>query len=58
MKQPYDKPYLAGILNEIDKSIKATARSITHTKLTNKVRSKTVLSRAGLPGLTELVSET
>ena len=27
-----DKPYLSGILTEIDKSIRATARTITHSK--------------------------
>ena len=30
---PNDKPYLAGILKEIDKAIRATARTITRTKL-------------------------
>ena len=32
-----DKPYLAGILEEIDKAIRSTARTITRTKLTDKV---------------------
>ena len=31
-----DKPYLASILEEIDKAIRATARTITHTKSTDK----------------------
>ena len=52
-----DKPYLSGILNEIDKSIRATARIITRTSLNDKVRSEIVLSKAGLPALTEAVSE-
>ena len=43
-----DKPYLAGILDEIDKAIRATARTITRTKLTDKVRSEVILSKAGL----------
>ena len=44
---PNDKLYLAGILNEIDKAIRATARTITRTKLTDKVRSEVTLSKAG-----------
>ena len=32
-----DKPYLAGILDQIDKTIRASARTITRTKLTDKV---------------------
>jgi hypothetical protein len=55
---PNEKPYLSGILNEIDKSIKATARTITRTSLKDKIRSDIVLSRAGLRSLTEAVSET
>ena len=44
-----DKPYnIAGILDEIDKAIRATARTITRTKLTDKVRSEVILSKAGL----------
>ena len=49
---------MSGILNDIDKSIKATARTITRTSLTDKVRSEIVLWKAGLRGLTEAVSET
>ena len=55
---PNDKLYLAGILNEIDKAIRATARTITRTKLTDKVRSEVTLSKAGLKSLTEAVSVT
>ena len=55
---PNDKPYLAGILDEIDKAIRATARTITRTKLTDKVRSEVTLSKAGLKSLTEAVSVT
>ena len=55
---PNDKPYLAGILDEIDKAIRATARTITRTKLKDKVRSEVTLSKAGLKSLTEAVSVT
>jgi hypothetical protein len=46
------------ILDEIDKAIRATARTITRTKLTDKVRSEVTLSKAGLKSLTEAVSVT
>ena len=55
---PLDKPYLSGILNEIEKSIRATARTITPTSLNDRLRSEIVLSNAGLRSLTEAVSET
>ena len=55
---PNDKPYLAAILNEVDKSIRATARTITRTKLIDKVRSEVTLRRSGLKSLTEAVSVT
>ena len=55
---PYDKPHVSGILTDIDKSIRATARTITHTKLKDKVRTESVLSKAGLRSLTQAVSET
>ena len=54
---PNDKPYLSGILNEIDKSIRATARIITRTCLSDKVRTEIVLWKAGLRSLTEAVSQ-
>ena len=53
-----DKPYLEGILNDIDKSIRATARTITRISLKDKVRTETVLWKAGLRSLTEAVCET
>ena len=53
-----DKPYMSGILNDIDKSIRATARTITKSRLTDMVRSEVVLSKAGLKSLTEAVSIT
>ena len=52
-----DKPYLSGILNDIDKAIKATARTITRTSLNDKIRSEIVLQKSGLRCLTEAVSE-
>ena len=53
-----DKPYLSGILTEIDKSIRATARTITRTSLKDKTRTEIVLWKAGLRSLTQSVSET
>jgi len=55
---PNDKPYVAGILDDIDKAIRATARTITCTKFTDKVRSEVVLQKTGLCSLTEAVSKT
>ena len=49
---------MAGILEDIDKSIRVAARTITHTKLTDKVRSEITLQKAGLRSLTEAVSTT
>ena len=46
-----EKPYLAWILNDIDKSIRSTARTITRTKLTVKVKSEIVLWKEGLRSL-------
>ena len=55
---PNDKSNVSSILTDIDKTIRATARTITHIKLTDKVRTETVLSKAGLRSLTQAVSET
>ena len=55
---PYDKPYLAGILNDLEKSIRAAARTISRTKLTDKIQSEVVLQKAGLRSLTEAVCMT
>ena len=49
---------MLGVLTDIDKSIKATARIITKTKLTDKIRSEVTLWRAGLRSLNEAVSVT
>ena len=54
---PYDKPYLFGTIKEIDKSIRATARTITRTSLKDKIKTETVLHKAGLRSLTQCVSE-
>ena len=54
---PLDKPYLSGILNEIEKSIRATARTITPTSLNDRLRSEIVISNAGLRSLTEAHSD-
>ena len=54
----YGMPYLSGILTDIDKSIRATARTITQTKLKDKTRNEIVLWKAGLRSLTQAVSET
>ena len=52
-----EKPYLSGILNDIEKFIKATARVITRTSLKDRIRSEIVLQKAGLRGLNEAVIE-
>ena len=45
-----------GVLDEINKAIKATARTITKTKLSDKVRSENVLCKANLKCLNEAVA--
>ena len=47
---------LIGVTEDINKSIKAVARTITKTKLSDKIHSETVLSRAGLKCLNEAVA--
>ena len=44
------------LYEDINKSIKATARTITKTKLTDKINSDIVLCKAGLPSRTKAVS--
>ena len=51
-----DKPYLSGILRDIDKSIRATAQTITRTSLKDKIKNEVVLSKAGLRFLIDIVS--
>ena len=41
------------VTEEINKSIKSVARSITRTKLSDKVRSELILTKAGLRNLNE-----
>ena len=50
------KPFQSVLLEDINKAIKATARTITKTKLSDKVSSTSVLKKAGLPSLNEAVS--
>ena len=45
-----------GVTEDIDKSIKATARSITKTRLCDKIRSEVVLNKANLKSLNEAVA--
>ena len=52
-----DKLFQSGILEDIDKAIKSATRTITKTKLTDKVSSDIVLWKAGLPHLNEAVSK-
>ena len=51
-----DKPFQSGILEDMDKAIKSAARSITKTKLTDKLSSDIVLWKAGIPCLNKAVS--
>ena len=46
------------LTEEINKSIKAAARTITRTKLSDKVHSEVVLSKAGLRCLNEVTAYT
>ena len=43
------------VVENINKAIKATARTITKTKLTDRICSNVVLERAGLRSLNEIV---
>ena len=45
-----------GVTEEINKSIKATARTITRTKLSDKIRSEDILLKASLKCLNEAVA--
>ena len=44
-------------MSDINKSIRATARTITQTSLKDKIKNEVVLSKAGLHCLTDIVSE-
>ena len=46
------------ITNEINCALKSVARTITRTRLTDKVRSDIILQKAGLQGLNEMVAST
>ena len=54
IKTPYHG--VLGVLDDINKSIKATARSITKTKLSDKIQSTDVLKKANLKCLNEAVA--
>ena len=45
-----------GVIEDINKSIKATARAITKTKLSDKIRSEVTLQKANLKCLNEAVA--
>ena len=51
-----DERSLISVTEEINKAIKSTARTITKTKLSEKVRSEEVLWKAGLKCLNEAVA--
>ena len=51
-----DNDTCIGISEDINKSIKATARSITKTKLCDKIRSEIILEKANLKCLNEAVA--
>ena len=53
--QPEDRNSIT-VTEDINKSIKAAAKSITRTKLSDKVRTETVLAKAGLCCLNEAVA--
>ena len=45
-----------GVMEEINKAIKATARSITKTRLSDRIRSEDILHKANLKCLNEAVA--
>ena len=45
------------MIKEIDKLIRVTARTITRTSLKDKIKTETVLHKAGLRSLTQSVFE-
>ena len=49
------KQFQSTLIEDIYKSIKSAARTITKTKLSDKVHSEKVLWKAGLPSLNEAV---
>ena len=56
MKLHDDDKCFITITEEINKSIKATARTITKTKLSDKIRSENILDKANLKCLNESVA--
>lgn len=47
-----------GVTEDINKAIKATARTITKSKLSDKIRSEVLLQKSGLKCLNEAVAST
>ena len=52
----HDSAFQSGLVEDINKAIKSAARTITKTKLSDKVPSNIVLWKAGLPSITHAVS--
>ena len=52
-----EKSFQSGLIEDINKTIKSAARTITKTKLCDKVPSEIVLWKAGLPSLSQAVSK-
>ena len=57
MTHQLEKSFQSGLIKDINKSIKSTARTIIKTKLSDKVPTEIVLWKAGLPGLTQAASK-
>ena len=51
MTHQLEKSFQSGLIKDINKSIKSTARTIIKTKLSDKVPTEIVLWKAGLPTL-------
>ena len=51
-----EKLFQSTLCEDINKAIKSAARTITKTKLSDKVSSEIVLRKAGLPSLNEAVT--
>ena len=52
-----EKSFQSGLIEDINKSIKSTARTIIKTKLSDKVPTDIVLWKARLPSLSQAVSK-
>ena len=56
LKIHQDDKNVVTITEKINCGLKSAARTITQTRLTDKIRSETVLQKAGLRGLNEMVA--